>query len=194
MLRRSTTKINADFRKDIPEYSDKRIIEILKQRDHYQPEAAKLAIEEAIKRGIIFSEQDLFAEEYIVEELDTKLIPKIRKAKNKEKIRRSLARTLVLFGIMPLVFGFVQINSANQLEGVLILLAGLLWMYLSAQLIKQYQKLFIHVLLALSLLAIAYVYTKLILANGFVIFDFFLPGVLLGLLVYGLLFLKKLGD
>ena len=55
MLRRSSTKINADFRKDIPEYSDERIIEILKQRDHYQAEAAQLAIEEAIKRGIIFS-------------------------------------------------------------------------------------------------------------------------------------------
>lgn len=194
MLRRSSTKINADFRKDIPEYSDERIIEILKQRDHYQPDAAKLAIEEAIKRGIIFSEQDLFAEEYMVEELDTKLIPKIRKAENKEKIRRSLARTLVLFGIMPVVFGFVQINRANQVEGVLILFVGLLWMYFSAQLIKQYHKPFINLLLALSLLAVAYVYTKLVLANSFVFFDFFLPGVLLCLLIYGLFFLKGLGD
>ena len=194
MLRRSSTKINADFRKDIAEYSDERILEILKQRDHYQAEAAQLAIEEAIKRGIIFSEQDLFAEEYKVEVLDTKVIPKIRKPENKEKIRRSLARSLVLFGIMPLVFGFVQINSANHVEGVLILFVGLLWMYFSAQLIKQYHKPFINLLLTLSLLAVSYVYTKLVLANGFVFFDFFLPGVLLSLLIYGLFFLKGLGD
>ena len=126
--------------------------------------------------------------------MDTKVIPKIRKPENKEKIRRSLARSLVLFGIIPLVFGFIQINSANQMEGVFILLAGLLWMYLSAQLIKQYQKLFIHVLLVLSLVAMVYIFTKLILANLVVVFDFFLSGALLVLLVYGLLFLKRLGD
>jgi len=192
MLRRTKTKITADFRKDIPDYSDERIIEILKQRNHYLPEAAKLAIEEAIKRRIIFSEQDLFAKEYQVEELKTSLFPKIIKPENQQKIRKSIARSLVICGVIPVVFGLVQSNRGNPVEGSLILLFGLLWIYFSSQLIKGYHKLFVFLLISASTLLLAYIYTKLILAGISAFFDFFLPAALFLLIIYGLLFLKRI--
>ena len=52
------------FKTLIPEYSDAELIKILKVRDHYQSEAIAIAVEEAIKRGIINSEQDLLAKEF----------------------------------------------------------------------------------------------------------------------------------
>ncbi len=194
MFRRPSANNGNDFRKDIPEYSDERIIQILKQRDHYLPEAAKLAVEEAIKRGIIYSEQDLFADEYKPEELNISFFPRIYKAGNKNKIRKSLARSFVIYGVMPLVFGLVEMNKGKEIEGSLIVLFGMLWIFMSGQLIKAYKKKYLLSLLGFSILAAVYVYAKLILAKSVIFFDFFLPGVLFLLMVYALLFLKRIGE
>lgn len=191
MFRRLTHKISTDFRNDIPEYSDEQIIEILKQRDHYQAEAAKLAIEEAIKRKIIYSEQDLFAEEYIVEELRFSLFPKIKKTENRFKIRKSIARSLVICGVMPVVYGLLKNNEGKAVEGSLILLLGLLWIFLSAQLIRVYQKIVVLGLFLLSLICFVYIIAKILAMRGFVFFDFFIPGILFLLIVYGLFFMMR---
>lgn len=194
MLQRKTRKTEPDFRKDIPNYTDDKIISILKQRDHYQPEAARLAIQEAIKRGIIFSEQDLFAKEYEVEELNFSLFPRIRRTKNQNKIRKSIARSLVICGVMPVVFGLLQTNKGNLLEGSIIVLLGVIWIYLSGQLIKWYHDLFVYGLLAESILGIGYIFIKLFYLRRFVFFDFFIPSVLFLLIFYGLLFLKRVSE
>uniref|UniRef100_UPI0032165B48 hypothetical protein n=1 Tax=uncultured Draconibacterium sp. TaxID=1573823 RepID=UPI0032165B48 len=191
MFRKLQTNKDSDFRKTISEYPDEKIVEILKQRDHYQPEAAKLAIEEAIKRGIIFSEQDLFSDEFKVEELDRSLFPKIKDARIEKRIRRSIARSLVICGIMPVVFGLLQSNKGHRIEGSLILLFGLLWIYISAQLIKNYNKTFVFILLFGALLSYVYVVVKLMALHRFIFMDFFIPSVLFLLIAYGLLFLKS---
>jgi hypothetical protein len=192
MFRKLTSNAKTDFETNIPEYSDEKIIEILKQRDYYQAEAAKLAINEAIKRGIIFSEQDLFADDYKVEELKFSMIPKIVKPENKDKIRKSIARSLVICGVMPLVFGFLKLNSGNTVEGGLILLLGLTWIFSAAQLVKSYQSLFVFVLLADSIISFAYVLFNILLSKSFVFMDVFIPVSLFLLIVYGLFFLKRI--
>lgn len=194
MFQKQQSHTKSDFRKDIPKYSDERIVEILKQRKHYRPEAAKLAIEEALKRGIIFSEQDLFSEKYKVDELNTSLFPKIKDTKTQNRIRKSIARSLVICGVLPMVFGLVQINAKNSLEGSLMLLFAVLWIYFSAQLIRGYNKLFFFSLLGGTFLSLAYVFTKLVLLPGFVFMDFFIPAVLIALLTYGLLFVKCISE
>lgn len=191
MFRKITSNTKSDFKTEIPEYSDEKIIEILKQRDYYLPEAAKLVIDEAIKRGIIFSEQDLFAEEYKVEPLQFSMIPKIVKPENKDNIRRSIARSLVICGVLPLVYGLVKLNSGSTFEGGLILLIGLAWIFSSSQLIKAYQKVFVFVLMAASTISLAYILHKLILAKGHVVMDFFIPLSLFALILYGLVFIMR---
>lgn len=193
-MRRKTTKIENDFKKDIPEYSDDRIREILKLRDHYQPEAAKMAIDEAIKRGIIFSEQDLFAEEYMVKELESSIFPSIKKEDNRTKIRRSIARSLAVCGAIPTAFGILQMYQGKSIEGVLILLFGLIWLYCAVDLIKNYNKMFVYVILLESIIALVYVSTKLILTQHMVYFDYFVPVVLFLLIVYGLFFMKRIAE
>lgn len=191
MFRKITSNTSPDFKTEIPEYPDEKIIEILKQRDHYLPVAAKLVIDEAIKRGIIFSEQDLFAEEYNVEPIQFSMIPRIVKSNNKDKIRKSIARSLVVCGVMPLVYGFVKLNSGSTIEGGLILLIGLAWIFSSSQLIRAYQKIFVFVLMAVSSISLAYILHKLILAKGHVVMDFFIPLSLFALILYGLIFIIR---
>lgn len=187
-------KAENDFTKDIPEYSDERIVEILKQRDHYQPEAAKLAVDEAIKRGIIFSEQDLFSEDYKSKELGFSVFPPIKKEESRNKIRQSIARSLMICGVLSVAFGILQIYNGSSVEGGLIFVFGLVWVYCAAQLIKNYQKIFVYGILVEAIITMVYVVAKLVLMQRFVVFDYFVPGALFLLVVYGLFFLKRVGE
>jgi len=180
-----------DFREDIPNYSDEQLKEVLKLRDHYQPEAAQLAIQEALKRGIIHSEQDLFSEEYRCEEIQFSLFPKIRKDRNRIKIRKSIARSLVICSVLPVVYGLVEMKTGKSWEGAGILLFGLLWLFCSAQLIKVFHMLFIRCLMAGTILGTMYIFYRLTSSKTYIFMDFFLVLVLAGLIFYGLLFMLK---
>ena len=160
-------------------------------RDHYQPEAAKLAIQEALKRGIINSEQDLFSEEYRCVEIQFSLFPKIKRDRNRIKIRRSIARSLVICSALPVVYGLVEMKTGNRWEGAAILLFGLLWLFCSAQLIKVFHVLFIRCLLVGTVLGAFYIFFRLISSQSYTFMDFFLVFVLAGLIFYGLIFLAR---
>lgn len=193
-MRKRSSKIENDFRKDIPNSSNEQLIDILKKRDHYQQEAAELAIKEAIERGIICSEQDLFAQKYKVEELKTSLFPRIEKGENKQMIRRSIARSLLICGVMPVVYGLVQMNSSSVFEGAAILFFGLFWMASSAQLIRSFQNILVIFLIIESIGGFLYIAGKLLLKGNPVFMDFFIPFMLCMLVLYGLLFLKRCSD
>ncbi len=156
------------------------------------PEVAQLAVEEAIKRGIINSEQDLLAEEYKVEEITFSWFPKVEDEINRTKIRKSIARSFVLGGVIPLVFGLVKMNNGTAIEGSLMLAFGLLWIFCSSQLIKFYQEIFVRILIAGSLLALTYILKQLIPSGNSVFMDYFIAVVLFVLINYGLLFLHKI--
>ncbi|WP_321345833.1 hypothetical protein [uncultured Draconibacterium sp.] len=191
MWKKRYSKSEVDFREDIPNYSDEQLKEVLKLRDHYQPEAAQLAIQEALKRGIIHSEQDLFSEEFRCEEIEFSLFPKIKRDRNRIKIRRSIARSLVICSVLPVVFGLIEMKTGNRWEGASILLFGLLWLFCSAQLIKMFHVLFIRSLMAGTILGASYIFYRLISSQTYIFMDFFLVLVLAGLIFYGLIFMLK---
>lgn len=192
MFRRSKNKIANDYKKDIPLYSNEQIEEILKLREHYQPDAAKLAIQEAIKRGIIYSEQDLFAEKYKVEDLKFSLFPKIDSEKHREKIRRSIARSFVLAGIIPLLYGIVQVNSFERLEGIALVFVGGVWLWFSGQLNGAYHKKYVIGLWSVIVPVFAYVMAELLALKGRSFFDYFIPTVLFLLICYALYFISRM--
>ncbi|WP_320113161.1 hypothetical protein [Draconibacterium orientale] len=191
MWQKRYSKREVDFREDIPNYSDEQLKEVLKLRDHYQPEAAQLAIQEALKRGIIHSEQDLFSEEYRCHEMRFSLFPKIKKDRNRIKIRRSIARSMVICSVLPVVFGLIEMKNGSRWEGAGILLFGLLWLFCSAQLIKVFHVLFIRCLMSGTVLGVLYIFYRLISSQTTVSMDFFLVLVLAGLIFYGLIFMLK---
>ena len=191
MWQKRYSKQEVDFREDIPNYSDEQLKEVLKLRDHYQPEAAQLAIQEALKRGIINSEQDLFSEEFRCEEIQFSLFPKIKRDRNRLKIRRSIARSLVICSVLPVVFGLIEMKTGDRWEGAAILLFGLLWLFCSAQLIKVFHVLFIRSLMTGTILGASYIFYRLISSQTYIFMDFFLVLVLAGLIFYGLIFMLK---
>jgi len=82
---------------------------VLKKRKLYQKEAADFAIHEAIRRRMIFSEQDLFAKEYKDEPDKFSIFPIIESEKTSTKFKRSISRSLLILGTLPVVWGVIKI-------------------------------------------------------------------------------------
>lgn len=182
----------SDFQKLIPEYSDEEIINILKKRKHYLPEAANMAIKEAISRGIILSEQDLFDPKFKENEIKKKFFPSIENKNIRKRIIKSIARSFVILGILPLVWGFIIVNTGNKFEGGISALGGLFWIYCSAMLLKTYQNIWIKYLLVLLVVSVFYITKIFITTPELKFMDLFIVTVLYGFVLYGIIFLWRL--
>lgn len=187
-----TSDQNIDFKELMGEMDDEKLKKVLQKRNHYQEKAVEAAVREAIGREIIHSEEDLMAPEYRTEPLKTKLFPEIENEKVRNKIRKSIARGLIIASILPLIWGVVKLNTGYRTEGLVVLAFGLLWMGVASSLIRQMAPTSLKFLYAL--VAVSLVYTvRLLLSQAFVEFmDAFIITVLYLLLVYGLTFLWRL--
>lgn len=184
--------INSDFENTMGSLNDEQLKEVLKKRKLYQPEAAQAAIKEAIKRELIHSEEDLVKTEFRAKPLKKRLFPEIENKKIRVKIRKSLARGLLLSGILPLIYGVVRMNAGFANEGTLILLFGVVWMGISAWLIRQYSKTAISILFGLTGLSAIYSVFLLGSQHRFVFMDKFIVVTLFALIAYGLTYLLRL--
>lgn len=183
--------IDNEFEKIYSEYSDDELIEVLKKRNHYRKEAAGQAVREAIKRGIIHSGQDLFGEKYKVSPLRFRWIPEIENPAAKNKIRKSIARSLMIAGILPLVWGGVKIFRGLHAEGLLLMVLGFVWVYVSLEIYRNIvQRL--AILFVLLAGAFAYMLRFFLIQKNLLLMDFFIAAIVFGLALYGLLFLRKL--
>lgn len=189
-----TENNNSDLQEIFNKHTDEQILEILKKRVHYQPEAVDLAVKEAINRKLIHSEQDLYSPEFSPEPLKPKLIPDIHREKNRNRIRKSLGRSLVIAGVLPLIFGFVRYNAGQLMEGIILLAFGLLWMFLSAQIIRRGSKTVIHLLLGITSVSMLYVGYHFAGSKSIIFMDVFITAVLYLFVFYGLFFIRKLVD
>ncbi len=183
-----------DFRVLIPGYSDDKILEILKKRKHYQPEAAQLAVEEAIKRGIIHSEQDLFAEDFKEKPLETSVFPKIEDKNTVRRIRRSIARMLMLVGLIPIIYGIVKLSENLTPQNGAMVLLGVLWIYLSVEIFRKMNKNFVIILFFLLSASALYMTGIFMTSENLVFMDIFAAVMFYLLFGYGLLFLLRLKE
>ena len=176
----------------IPEYSDQEIIEILKKRDHYNPAVAQLAIDEAIKRGLINSESDLVAPEYRTEKLRFHLFPPIQKPESKDKVIRSLSRGILLAGIIPTIYGMMKFAENKLMESFLLVTMGGIWIASSALLMKSRKSYFVYIIMAMAMVSIVYVVLTFLRLKGIPFMDYFVALIVYCLIYYGLFYVKKL--
>jgi hypothetical protein len=192
MAKQSIETNKPDFRSTIPNHSDEEIFAILKKRKQYQPEAANLAIKEAIKRGLINSEQDLFSEKFQENTAKSGLFPIINNDKHKENIRKSISRILLITGAIPVIWGVLEIIKSKLIEGILLVLLGTVWIYASAQLMRSMQIKMVNLLFVMLVASVAYIVKIVLEMKGLTIMDYFIPVVICSLIIYGLLFIRRL--
>ena len=185
---------NTDYEDIFNNYSNDEIIEVLRKRDYYQQEAAEAAYRIAIDRELIHSEADLMAPHFRVKPLKRKFIPEIKREKNKNRIRKSVGRSLLIAGLLPLIFGYLRLNSGNAVEGSLLVGAGITWMLLSTLIIRKGSKTALHLLFVLTAISAFYLAYLFATSKSLVFMDVFIAASLYFLVVYGLLFLRRIID
>ncbi len=181
-----------EFKQIISAYSDEELRIVLKKRKLYQKDAADFAIQEAIRRGIIYSEQDLFAKEYKHMPDKFSMFPTIENEKTRGKFRKSISRSLLVLGAIPLVFGGIKIFETQSIEGILIFVLGAVWIFASYQLMRKLDKRLVVLLFVLLVFAVAYIVKLLVSTSSLYTIDLLVTVIGIGSVFYGVGFLWKL--
>lgn len=195
MVEKSNDDISdREFEKIIAGYTDDELRKVLKKRNLYQKEAAAFAIQEAIRRGIIYSEQDLFASEFKPEQEKFSIFPTIENEKARSRFKRSITRTLIAIGVIQMVWGGIEIFESRSIEGILIFVFGAAWSITSFRLMQSLNIKLINFMYFLFILLVAYLVKIMISLHFINAMDIVVAVVALGFVLYGIGFLVKLRD
>ena len=185
-----------EFKQIIDNYTDYELRKVLKKRKLYRIEAADFAIQEAIRRGIIYSEQDLFAKEYKAEPEKFSIFPSIENEKARRKFKKSISRSLFILGALPMVWGGIKIFETQGLEGILIFVFGAAWSLTSFQLLRaaKLNPKLIYFMFLLAILAFGYL-VKIFISSHFInTIDLLISAIAVGFVFYAIGFLGKIKD
>ncbi len=183
-----------EFKKIIAGYSDNELKNVLRKRALYQKEAADFAVQEAIRRGLIYSEQDLFAREFKMEPEKFSVFPSIENNVIRARYRKSITRALIIIGALPMVWGGVKIFETQNLEGILIFIFGVAWSLISFQLLRSVKLALIYLMFFLLALWTAYLVKMIISARTLIAVDILMAVLAVGIVFYFIGFLGKLKD
>ncbi len=182
-----------DYQEKYRHLNDTEIREILLKRKHYQEKAAKAAIEEAIRRGIICSEQDLFSEEYReTSGYRLVLFPVINKQEQKEKILSGIHRLNFILGIIPLFFAGLNLFEGKIAMFLVFTLTGGYWLFLNYKLLKTKKAVIIRDMLIILSLALGYVVYWFFILKLFSAMDIVVIIIAFGVSFYCLLFARSI--
>jgi hypothetical protein len=119
-----------DFAEKMAELSDNDLLIALRKRNNYHPRAAKAAINEGIKRGVIKSEADLEKEEF--KPIPFKrfgLFVRAESQKQAKGILSSLILIMYVFSLIPFLYGGVDIASGDYLMAAKGAILGAITLY-----------------------------------------------------------------
>lgn len=183
-----------EFKTIIAGYSDDELRNVLKKRKLYQNEAADFAVQEAIRRGIIYSGQDLFAKEYKDEPEKFSIFPSIESEKTSTKFKRSISRSLLILGVLPVILGVINIWEGNSVEGIFIFIFGAAWSFTSFQLMHLVNPglIRIYLMFAMAVLAAAYIIRNFAVSNSLTGIDILITAIGVGFVLYAIGFVGSL--
>ena len=125
------------FQERYSDYSDNQIMEILKKNKDYKESAVSAAVQIAIERQLIHSEQDLMAPEFqSVTPGGVKIFPVITNPYHYKKTVASIFRVLFIVGFMPLIFGVMKYAEGKINITVFALIIGSVWLLLTYFLLR----------------------------------------------------------
>jgi len=174
------------------EVSDEEIVSILRFREHYQPQAVKAAIREAIKRGIIESIDDLEKDEFKPQSIPKSLFPVSMVKSQNVAIFKSLCRICYFFGAIPVIFGFFQIASRHLTMGFISLIFGISVLYITFRLEKERKLFLAQLMLFFNVPVIGYAIYRFSSFGTTSGMDVLVAGVSIILLLYTTLYINKL--
>lgn len=181
------------FEYRLREVSDEEIISILRYREHFQPNAVKAAIKEALKRKIINSLEDLDKEEFKPQPIPPRsLFPLGNTEMQNIAIFKSLCRIFYGFGLLPVIFGVFRIVDNFNLGALAAIFTGILIIYIANRLEKTRRPFFSNLLLALNLPALGFAIYYLTVSGNPSTMDAVAIAIVLLVMLYTTFFANKL--
>ena len=174
-------------------HTDNQILEILKKRKDYQDAAVEAAVQIAMERQLIHSEQDLFSSEFqIVQSKESRFFPDISNAYQRQKLSGSIFRFIYILSLVPLVYALLKYGEGEMNLTYTGIATGLIW-FLFSFLLNRTRNVVLFIPLFILLLSISLVIgVKIFFSNSFRYLD--LVMLLIGTMLpfYLLLLLRKL--
>lgn len=164
----------------------------LRMRKHYQPEAAAAAVKEAIRRGLIRTEEELSLPEFDEPDQKFTLFPCPESKNARINLFRSLLRGVMIAGIIPVVYGIMKFPLMEVVEGVALISLGVVWIAMAWFIMERHEKRLILPMGILALLSMVYAIRILMLFKYPEWSDFIIPGVLYVVIFYFLLYARSL--
>ncbi len=168
------------------------LVKALKMRKHYQPEAAEEAVREALRRGIIRSEEDLASPEFEEPVRKFSLFPCPEDAYGKSRLFRSLLRGLMGAGLIPLIYGIIKFLIPKYAEGAALISLGVIWIAMAWFIMERREKRLVLPMFILTLMSMAYVVRILFFFQFLKWIDVLVPAVLFALIIYFLFYVHSL--
>jgi hypothetical protein len=182
------------FSEVMKRHTDDELVNVLRNRKHYQPEAAKQAVLEAISRGIINGEQDLNSERFTEIPRKTRLFPEIENPVVRNKARISISRSLLLVGVIPLVWCLARWNINTLPLSFAVLSYSLVWIGISTGLLITKNVRFAFGLFFLLVPGLIFL-VRMMMQNRFLLaYEIVVPVALTFLILYGIGYLHKLKE
>ncbi len=170
--------------------SDEELLNVLKKRDFYRSEAVNIAAEVSVRRGVIPSIHHL-PPKSDQQKKKSALFPEIDQPKIRQKIQKSLIRSLIILGLIPVLWGISTLTNGRIAEGWAIIIFGAVWEGATLWLlIKQPVKALI-VLFALTVVSLLYILPFGLKETAFNLLDWIITGALYLMIIYGLLFIFR---
>ncbi len=174
------------------EMNDTELKEVLRKRNHYRQVAVNLAIKEAIRRGIIRSENDLEAPSFSDPGRKFSWFPSPDNPESRNRLLRSLVRSLMITGIIPVIMGIMKISLEKYAEGSGLVGLGMIWWTLGWFLIKRREKKMVWLMLSMAFLSLLYVLRLLNIYESLAWTDYMVFLAVYGVIFYSLFYISSI--
>jgi hypothetical protein len=183
------------FEYKLQKVSNDEIISILRYREHFQPNAVKAAVKEALHRGIIRSVDELDNDEFRPQQLPPKsLFPLANTLQQNTMLLRSLCRIFYGFGLIPIIYGILRFSEIGYLAAIIAFVSGAFILFISFQLNKTSKQLYAYVMLALNVPTVAFSVYFLAQRGAPTIMDIFATAIIVLIILYTTIYANKIAS
>jgi hypothetical protein len=160
----------------------------LKKRKGYEPDAEQIIIREAIRRGLIHSGEDLNSPEFNPPSVRFTIFPNPESEISRGKIIKSLMRSVMIPGVIPVYYGILKFAIPKYLEGAALISVGIFWILMALLVTMKSERRLIFPMLFFLILSMVYAGRIIFAHNHLRWTDILVPVVLYIFALYSLIY------
>jgi len=173
--------------------SDENLLDILRNQTDYQKNARDAAMEIAIDRGLIHSEDDLLAKEFQQSNYSgNKVFPSSNNEIQAQRVSSSVFRILFIIAIIPFIFTFIKSSGGQLNQAIGAGIIGAFWLAFVFLFKKSGLQIYLYALFVLLLVVASFSMFQIIARKPLKIADLFVLVLGTILVTYFLIFAKQL--